>query len=254
MLDSVMAGLPAYMLVFVRMAAMIGTNPLLSRRNVPAAVRAGLTALLTFLIAPGLTVAPMDQMTLVLAMIKEFLVGFACGYVFQIFYYMLFFAGDVMDMQFGLSMAKVFDPGTNMQVSVSGNFLNILFSLFIFATNSHLLLVRIFATSFQIVPAGFTPFSPHVSGYIADLFIEAFSLALRLALPFIAVEFVLEVSLGILMKLIPQIHVFVINFQLKVFLSLVMLLTFAAPLSSFLDNYMNYMLECIQKVLWTFTG
>lgn len=56
------------------------------------------------------------------------------------------------------------------------------------------------------------------------------------------------------MKLIPQIHVFVINFQLKVFLSLVMLLTFAAPLSSFLDNYMNYMLECIQKVLWTFTG
>lgn len=127
MLDSVMAGLPAYMLVFVRMAAMIGTNPLLSRRNVPAAVRAGLTALLTFLIAPGLTVAPMDQMTLVLAMLKEFLVGFACGYVFQIFYYMLFFAGDVMDMQFGLSMAKVFDPGTNMQVSVSGNFLNILF-------------------------------------------------------------------------------------------------------------------------------
>ena len=89
---------------------------------------------------------------------------------------------------------------------------------------------------------------------IADLFIEAFSLVLRLALPFIAVEFVLEVSLGILMKLIPQIHVFVINFQLKVFFSLMMLLIFAAPLSSFLDNYMNYMLECIQKVLWTFTG
>ena len=81
-----------------------------------------------------------------------------------------------MDMQFGLSMAKVFDPGTNMQVSVSGNFLNILFSLFIFATNSHLLLVRIFATSFQIVPAGFTPFSPHVSGYIADLLSRRFRL------------------------------------------------------------------------------
>ena len=85
------------------------------------------------------------------------------------------------------------------------------------------------------------------------MFIEAFSLALRLALPFIAVEFVLEVSLGILMKLIPQIHVFVINFQFKVLLSLVMLLAFAAPLSSFLDNYMNYMFECVQKVLWTFT-
>ena len=41
---------------------------------------------------------------------------------------------------------------------------------------------------------------------------------------------------------------------IHIFLSLVMLLTFAAPLSSFLDNYMNYMLECIQKVLWTFTG
>ena len=40
---------------------MIGTNPLLSRRNVLAAVRAGLTALLTFLIAPGSTVAPMTK-------------------------------------------------------------------------------------------------------------------------------------------------------------------------------------------------
>ena len=85
MLDSVMAGLPAYMLVFVRMAAMIGTNPLLSRRNVPAAVRAGLTALLTFLIAPGLTVAPMDQMTLVLAMLKEFWLALPAVMYFKFF-------------------------------------------------------------------------------------------------------------------------------------------------------------------------
>jgi flagellar biosynthetic protein FliR len=63
-----------------------------------------------------------------------------------------------MDTHFGMSMAKVFDPGTSIQMSVSGTFLNILFLLYIFCTDSHLLLIRIFADSFQVLPAG--AFSP----------------------------------------------------------------------------------------------
>ena len=52
--------------------------------------------------------------------------------------------------------------------------------------------------------------------------------------------------MGILMKLIPQIHIFVINIQFKMLLGLILLLAFAAPVSSFLDNYMRIMLENLQ--------
>ena len=227
-------------------------NPLFSRRNVPTMVRAGLTFLMTALIAPNVLVptpAP-GGLALAAGMLQELFVGFACGFVFQVYYYMIFFAGDLLDTGFGLSMAKVFDPGTNIQMSVSGNLLNILFMLYIFATDSHLLMVRIFATSFQILPAGGLTFSPDSAQFFIQLFVSAFSMILRLALPFMAAEIVLELSMGVLMKLIPQIHVFVINIQFKLLLGIFLLLAFAGPIASFTDNYMRVMFESLQRAFY----
>lgn len=254
MMDALLASLPAYLLVFVRFSGMIGFNPLLSRRNVPAMVRAGLILGLTLLVAPTVQTAPgladFTDLELLWGMFKELFIGFVCGFIFQLFYYMIFFAGDLMDVQFGLSMAKVFDPGTNIQTSSTGNFLSILFIFYLFSTNSHLLLIRIFASSFDVVPAGAVVITQNISGFIFDLFISVFSLAIRLSLPFIAAEFVLELAMGILMKLIPQIHVFVINIQFKLLLGIFLLLAFAGPIATFIDNYMDYMFENISQALF----
>ena len=232
-------------------------NPLFARRNVPSTVRAGLVFLMTALIAPTVTVTGLparDSLALVVAMLKELFVGFACGYVFQIYYYMLFFAGDILDTHFGMSMAKVFDPGTSIQMSVSGTFLNILFLLYIFCTDSHLLLIRIFADSFQVLPAGAFSFSQESARFFIDLFVSTFSLALRLVLPFMAAEFVLELSMGVLMKLIPQIHIFVINIQFKMILGMILLLAFSSPVASFTDNYMRLMMENLQYAFSALAG
>lgn len=249
MLRSLIMNSPAWLLTFARMGGMLGLNPLFNRRNVPSAVRAGLIFAMTALLAPGMEVdgaAVANSLDLAAAMLGELFVGFVCGYVFQVFYYMLFFAGDLMDTHFGMSMAKVFDPGTNVQMSVSGNLLNILFILYIFVTDSHLLLIRIFADSFRVLPVGTLQFTQESAQFFIDLFVGGFQLGLQLVLPFMAAEFVLELSMGILMKLIPQIHVFVINIQFKMLLGLVLLLAFAAPISSFLDAYMRLMMENLQ--------
>ena len=241
-----------YILVFVRLAGMIGFNPLLSRRNLPAMVRVGLILLLTLLLAPNVyagDAAMGGSLDLVEAILRELLLGLGLGFVFQIFYYLLFFIGDLMDTQFGMSMAKVFDPGTSVQMSISGNLLTIVFCLYIFATDSHLLLIQIFARSFTVIPAGgFVP-TAQAASLMLDLFIAAFSLAMRLAVPFLAAELILEISMGVLMKLIPQIHVFVINIQLKMLLGILLLLLFAGPITSFLDNYIRLMFENMEGVL-----
>lgn len=249
MLRSIIMNSPAWLLTFARMGGMIGLNPLFNRRNLPAPVRAGLIFALTALLAPGVTVEAAlaeNSVALAAAMLGELFVGFVCGYIFQVFYYMLFFAGDLMDTHFGMSMAKVFDPGTNIQMSVSGNLLNILFVLYILVSDSHLLLIRIFADSLEILPPGTMQFSQASAEFFVDLFVAGFQMALQLVLPFMAAEFVLEMAMGILMKLIPQIHIFVINIQFKMLLGLVLLLGFAAPISSFLDNFMRIMLENLQ--------
>lgn len=244
-------GLNVYLLVFARMSGFIFFNPLLGRKNIPSQIRVGLVLLLTMLIAPVLQAPDLayDSVDLLLSLFRELAMGFICGFVYQIFYYLLLFIGDWMDTDFGMSMAKVFDPATSIQVSLTGNLLTILFALYIFATDSHLVMIQIFALSFKIVPLGAVNLSPEAFEFVLQLFIDVFSLALRLLLPFTVVEFSLQIVLGIMMKLVPQIHVFVINFQLKQGLGLAMLFLMSPVIASFLNNYIVIMLENINRAL-----
>jgi len=250
--DIEFTNLTVFLMVFVRISAMILMNPMFARRNVPSQVRMGIVLCLSILLSAvvdGGTIGYYSDLDIVFAMIREVLVGFTCGFVFQIYYFLLFFTGDLMDMQFGLSMAKVFDPTTSIQMSVSGSLLSILMILYIFVTDSHLLMIKIFASSYRIIPMGAHSISYNISGFIMDLFIDAFILALKLAIPFIAAEFTIDASMGILMKIIPQIHVFVINIQLKLFMGILLLLLFAHPIGNFIDNYMNEMFIHMEKAL-----
>jgi len=248
--------LNAYMLVFSRIGGMIFFNPLLSRKNIPTQFRIALVLGITVLITPGLDDSAAAGLThmlsMLFAMIKELMIGVAFGFIFQIFYYLLFTVGDVVDMGFGLSMAKAFDPGTNLQVSVSGNILQLVFILYFFSVNGHLLLIKIMASSYGIVSMGAASFGAEVGTFVISVFIDVFSLAMRLALPFIAASFVLEIAMGILMKLIPQINVFSIHFQIKILLGFLLLFLFAVPITEFIDSYIYSMFVNLRKLLEVF--
>ena len=241
-----------YILVFVRIASMLLFNPIFSRRNIPNQIRMLLVMILTVVVVPLISVeTPVFGIDLkfFVMMMTQVLIGYILGFVFQIFYSMLFFAGELLDIFFGMSMAKIFDPGTNIQMSMSGTFLNILFMLYIFVTDSHLTIIKIFIQSFQFIPIDGGISVGTMSVFIMNLFIAAFTLAIKMTLPFAVVEFVIEISMGILMKIIPQIHVFVINIQLKLFVGLLLLLVFSNPLAEFIDKYIELLLDNLQKVL-----
>ncbi len=241
-----------YILVFCRMAGMIAFNPLFSRKNIPSRVRMTLVVGITLLITPTLVPALPENFTdfyFIWTMVKELLAGLALGVLFQMFYYLLFTAGDVVDLGFGLSMAKAFDPGTNIQVSMSGNIFQLLFVIYFFATNSHLLLIKLMASSYKLVGMGAVTFGADVGSFFMTLFSSTFLLAMQLALPYIAASFILEISMGILMKLIPQINVFSINFQFKVIFGVLLLFLFAGPTAEFINRYTQIMFDQMQNLL-----
>ena len=242
----------AYLLVFIRITGMIAMNPVFSRRNVPALVRSGwilaLTAVLTPVVGQPYTGQP-GAVWLIITMFQELFIGFCCAMVFQFFYFILFFAGDMIDTQMGLSMAKIFDPATNVQTSFSSSMITLLFMLYFFMTDSHLILLRLFVSSFELVPVGTAALTGDIAVFFITLFSSTFSLALKLAMPFIAAEFVVEAAMGVLMKLIPQIHVFVINIQAKILLGIFMLYIFAQPVSEFVDRYIEATMKAVQQAL-----
>lgn len=242
-----------FLFAFARLGGMIFANPLFGRRNVPMRVRAGLVLALTLLIGPNLdaqAVTSFNSLEMMAAILRETAYGICFGLVFQIFFYMLFVAGDLMDTAFGLSMSKIFDPVNGLQISVMGQVIQIVFALYFFATGSHLIMVKIFAYSFELVPAGAqTIVWTEVVKFLLSLFESAFVMAVKLALPFLAAEFLVEAAMGILMKLIPQIHVFVINMQCKILTGLVLMMLFAQPMGNFIDHYAADIMQEMQNLM-----
>jgi len=247
-----------YIMVLVRLVGVIAFNPIFTQRGVPSRIRAGLAMIVTIVIAPMIQPSgTMEYGTLffVFTLIKELFIGFLFSYVISIFYYMLLGVGEILDTQFGLSMAKIFDPGTNVQMAVSDKVLNMFFILYIFTTNSHLLLFKIIYSSYDIIQVGVPQFNiDAISGFAIDLFIDTFSLVIRLTFPYLAVHFILQICLGVLMKLIPQIHIFVINMESKILLTLIILLAFSQPMANFIDNYIGIMFDSLQNSLYAIIG
>lgn len=245
--------LDVFMLAFARLGGMIFVNPLFSRRNIPMRARVGFVFALAFVLAPNLdgqVAAGYNGLETAGALMREIALGVSFGLVFQIFFYMLFAAGDLMDTVFGLSMAKVFDPINGLQTTITGQLLQIIFVLYFFATGSHLVMIKLFAYSFEVIPVGgYTLLIGEVGSFLLSLFESSFVLVLKLTLPFVAAEFLVEGTMGILMKLIPQIHIFMINMQIKIMVGLALLLLFAQPIGDFVENYLGILMENMQKLL-----
>lgn len=246
------AVLLAYVLVFFRMAGFLAFNPIFSHSSLPAQFRIALMLALTFCVAPGLSAdytPPGTDGAFLWTALCEACIGLGVGFLFQCFYYLLFFAGDVMDQGFGLSMAKAFDPGTNIQASLSARLLQFAFIAYFFAANGHLIFLKIAASSYQFVPLGSQAFWSKAPEFMITVFVEIFTLAMQLLAPFIVAAVTAEAAMGVLMKLIPQINVFVVHFQGKILLGLGLLFLYARPISNFILNYETAMFQQMQKFL-----
>lgn len=251
-MNFVIDGIGIYILVFVRIATMFAFDPILSRRNVTRQLRIGFSILLTLLIAPTVNfndyVFNLD-LQLVMLILNQLFIGFCLSFVFTVFYYLLFFVGDFLDIQFGMSVAKIFDPSSNIQKSLTGTYINIFFVIYFFLTNTHLVIIKLLAQSFKFFPLDKFLLNDNISQFMLNLMTSVFSFSLRLILPFLVVEFILEISMGILMKLIPQIHIFIINLQIKIFVAILLLLAFAHPMAEFIDKYIAIMVDNMVKVI-----
>ena len=74
-------------------------------------------------------------------------------------------------------------------------------------------------------------------------------LSFKLAFPLFAFEFLSGGGVGILMKIIPQINLFVLNIQLKVLIGLLVLLFLISPIGDYFSGMITEMMNTIQEVV-----
>lgn len=243
-----------FSLILMRMSGMILLNPIIGRRNIPTMVKSGfilMISIIAYLSVAGTSVPIAESVVeYAILLLKEFFTGYIIGTVLNMFFYVIIFAGDFMDLQLGISMAKIYDSQSNASIAITATFYNALLILLFFAVDGHLALIKIILTSSDIVPYGNVIINTiNLPNAILDIFIQCTSLGLKFAFPLFAFEFLAEIGVGILMKTIPQINVFVINMQIKLFVGLIILIIMFTPMSDFIEKLITDMLNMVERIL-----
>jgi len=190
---------------------------------------------------------------LVFLMMKEFLLGYIFGHIIQMFNSIFILAGELIDQQMGLSMSKIYDPQSNVSMAVSASFLNIMFMLIFLSVNGHLTLIQIFCYSFKVIPLANIHYDPAVFKELAAMLSYILIYAVKLSMPVLAAEIITEIGVGIMMKAVPQINVFVVNLQVKILLGLAVMIILVSPFASFLERMILLMFDKMNLALKMFT-
>lgn len=239
-------------LIMMRMSGFILFNPILGRKNIPSYVKAGIIMVLTFTIYAFFEGEAFDidsPIEYSFLLLKEFAAGYVVGYVVELFLMIISFGGYIIDFQLGLSMAKVYDPQTNAQMPITGSFFQVYLMLLFFAVDGHLALIKILITSADIVPYGGIVITQGLAQRIIDIFFQCLEMGMSLSLPILAAEFLVEMGIGLLNKVVPQISIFVINIQLKIIVGLGLLVILFSPHGEYLDKIITTMIKTVQGIL-----
>lgn len=121
--------------------------------------------------------------------------------------------------------------------------------LLFFAVDGHLALIKILITSADIVPYGGIVITQGLAQRVIDIFLQCLEMGMSFSLPILAAEFLVEMGIGILNKVVPQISIFVINIQLKIIVGFGLLIILFSPLSDYLDKIITTMIKTVQGIL-----
>lgn len=242
-----------FTLIVMRMSGAIALNPFLGRTNLPASAKAAFIFVLSLLLylstGERLQQEPQTFLQYGAMLFGEMMFGFTLGFVMELAVLVVRFASASMDFVMGLNMAQIYDPQYNTQMTITSGMYYAFLILLFFAIDGHLSLIAMFYSSAQLVPFGKVALTPVLAGAILDLFSQSMVMGLQFAFPVIAMELVAEVAVGILMRIIPQINVFVVNFQVKIIVGMLMLLFLFSPMSDKIFYILDYMFQALQRTI-----
>lgn len=242
-----------FLLILARMSGCVFFNQIFGRGNLPALFKTSLTLLFAItiygILPPETDLAFYSAIVFILVIIKEIFIGYLISHIMNLFFSTVVISGEIIGMQTGMSMSQIYDPNSNISMGLTGSFLNTILILVFFSGNGHLNLIKIFITSCKLITVGNFIIPNDLFYNMVEMFQQILILALKLSMPIMAVEIILEAGVGILMKAIPQIQVFSVNIQLKIIVGLLMILVLVPTFSTFIDNTITLMFDAIEKNL-----
>lgn len=241
-----------FLLILVRVASFVYTAPFFGTSGVPQRTKLGLAvflSILIFMIIPDRTLeysGILDYATLV---VKESIVGLLLGFVCNLCVQTIIFAGHIIDMNVGLSMASMFDPATKTQQTVSGTFYYYCVMLLMLVSGLYQFLLTAITDTYAVIPIGDMTVNLSLYDSVVEILADYFIVGFRIALPVFVAVMLVNAILGILTKVASQLNMFAVGIQMKLLIGLGIMFLTVEMLPSVSTFIMNMMEQAAKSVV-----
>jgi len=213
-----------FIMVLLRVASFFIGIPVFFPKSAPAMVKIGFCLIFTFLIMPGVNYENVNLITtnstLIIFSISEVVTGLLLGYITKFCFFSAQMAGQLMDFQIGFSMMSMFDPVSNENVTLLGNLLYRVSLVMFFVVDGHHMLIRAIIDSFNDVEIGKFILTQGTAMMMVKIFIEFFTLGLKIAIPIILIILITDLSMGLVSRTVPQLNVMILGMPIKILIGL----------------------------------
>lgn len=239
-----------YLLLLTRISMFVVVAPFFNTSNTPARVKVGFSAIVALLLYFVVDFNDLNYSTVTgyaFLVVKEAITGLLIGFSTYCCNFIILLAGNMIDMNIGLSMAQEYDPSLRTETAITGMLYNYFILILLILSGMHRFIFKTFCDAYTLIPVGGTIFRwdsllTSTITFISEIFIIGF----RITLPVFAVIMLLNAILGVMVKVAPQIHMFSVGAQLKIIVGFVILFltVFLLPdIATFIFKEMKKMLS-----------
>lgn len=246
-----------FLLIMVRLASFFFTAPFYSTANIPLRFKVGLAFFTSMLIYQSVVPHWDLQYNTVIGysilVLKEAAAGVFVGLATNLPMAILTFAGKLMDMEAGLSMMSLYDPSTRVTEGFSGMLFHYMVLMILMISGMHTFVLRAFIDSYSLITVGRIEFkADNMLAASLSFLTDYVVIGFRICLPMFASILVVNVVLGIMAKVAPQMNMFAVGVQIKLLvgLTVMFLITSLMPwVSSFIYGEIKRMMATALGVM-----
>lgn len=238
----------------LRVLALFTTAPIFNEKSISKKTKVGMAVIISLLISQNLPNSHIEIFSVAGLWVgaQQFIIGAAMGLTVQLIFVAVRTAGEIIGLQMGLSFATFFDPAAGGNMPVIARILNLLVTLLFLTFNGHLWLLNILSESFFLLPVSANPLN--ADGFLAITYAAGmiFKCGLMLGLPIITLLLTLNLTLGLLNRLTPQLSIFVVGFPLTLSIGMIAMSMIMYTLAPFFENMMADIFDHLSNIIILF--
>ncbi|WP_160686101.1 fused FliR family export protein/FlhB family type III secretion system protein [Clostridium sp. C2-6-12] len=215
----------ALFLIFLRITSYFIAVGVFFPAGTPQVMQGVFSLILSFGILAGIDYSTLNSINsgyiLAFYAISEIMTGLILGYITNLVFQVLRFAGAWMDIHAGFSMVSILDPTSETTSTLLGNFSYFIGLVFFFIVDGHHMIIKMLVESIGIVPIGKTiVYQETLMGVIQTIF-AYFTLGVKIAIPLVLILVITDVCLGLISRTVPTIPIMIFGMPIKNILGLV---------------------------------